>query len=212
MIDTRAGLVPFTMTGAMHELCERLSGVSCNVTVGVGGITFTESMLFTHRGLSGPAMLQASSYWLPGDSLEINFLPNTDVVELLLSAKAGRRKSLLRVVLAEVLPKALLAELQLLIWPELAESPLADFSDAKLCNVAAKLTAWEVKPAATEGYRTAEVTLGGIDTNELSSKTLESKRHPGLYFIGEVVDVTGHLGGHNFQWAWSSGHAAGQIV
>ena len=118
----------------------------------------------------------------------------------------------MRVVLAEVLPKALLAELQLLIWPELAESPVADFSDAKLRNIAAKLTAWEVKPAATEGYRTAEVTLGGIDTNELSSKTLESKRHPGLYFIGEVVDVTGHLGGHNFQWAWSSGHAAGQMV
>jgi predicted Rossmann fold flavoprotein len=212
IIDTRAGLVPFTMTGAMHELCERLSGVSCNVTVSVGGITFSESMLFTHRGLSGPAMLQASSYWAPGDSLEINFLPYTDAEELLLSAKLGRRKSLLRVVLAEVLPKALLAELQLLIWPESAESPIADFSDAKLRNVAAKLTAWEVKPAATEGYRTAEVTLGGIDTNELSSKTLESKRHPGLYFIGEVVDVTGHLGGHNFQWAWSSGHAAGQIV
>ncbi len=212
MIETRAGLVPFTVTGTMHELCERLSGVSCEVTVSVDGISFNESMLFTHRGLSGPAMLQASSYWTPGDSLEINLLPRINAEELLLSAKAARRKSLLRVVLAEVLPKALLAELQLIMWPDLAESPVAGISDASLRDIAAKLTAWDVRPAATEGYRTAEVTLGGIDTDELSSKTLESKRHPGLYFIGEVVDVSGHLGGHNFQWAWSSGHAAGQIA
>jgi predicted Rossmann fold flavoprotein len=212
MINTRAGLVPFTVTGTMHELCERLSGVSCDVTVSVGGISFSESMLFTHRGFSGPAMLQASSYWTPGDSLEINLLPHADAEELLFSAKAARRKSLLRVVLAEVLPKALLVELQLMMWSELAESPIADLSDASLRNIAARLTAWEVKPAATEGYRTAEVTLGGIDTDELSSKTLESKQQPGLYFIGEVVDMTGHLGGHNFQWAWSSGHAAGQVA
>jgi predicted Rossmann fold flavoprotein len=212
IIETRAGLVPFTVTGAMHDLCERLSGVSCRVSVVANKAEFTEDMLFTHRGLSGPAMLQASSYWSPGDTIEVNLLPSDNAEEVLLSAKSSRPRSLLRVVLADKLPKALIAELQELHWPQQRDIPLAEISDAELRRIAAKLSAWSIKPAATEGYRTAEVTIGGIDTNELSSKTMESKEHPGLYFIGEVVDVTGHLGGHNFQWAWSSGYAAGLVA
>jgi predicted Rossmann fold flavoprotein len=212
VIETSAGLVPFTLTGALHEISSRLSGVSCTATVTAGGVAFTEDFLFTHRGLSGPAMLQASSYWSPGDSIEIDLLPGLDAGAILLAAKKARPKSLLRVVLADQLPKALLAELQSLIWPEIDDIPLAQIPDDRLREIAAQLQSWTIKPAATEGYRTAEVTLGGIDTDELSSRTMESRQYPGLYFIGEVVDVTGHLGGFNFQWAWSSGQAAGQVV
>ncbi len=212
VLDTSAALVPFTLTGALHELSTRLSGVSCNATVTTGSMSFTEDILFTHRGLSGPAMLQASSYWSPGEEIEINLLPSTDAVEFLLSTKRSRPRSLARVVLSELLPKALIAELQGLFWPQLQDTPLAEASDEQLREIGANLNAWAVKPAATEGYRTAEVTMGGIDTDELSSRTMESKRQPGLYFIGEVVDVTGHLGGFNFQWAWASGQAAGQVV
>jgi predicted Rossmann fold flavoprotein len=212
IIETSAGLVPFTLTGALHELSNRLSGVSCSATVTAGGMEFTEDILFTHRGLSGPAMLQASSYWSPGGVIEIDLLPGLDAVEVLLAAKKARPKSILRVALADRLPKALLSELQSLIWPAIQEMPLAQIPDEQLREIATGLQSWTIKPAATEGYRTAEVTLGGVDTDELSSRTMESRRHPGLYFIGEVVDVTGHLGGYNFQWAWSSGQAAGQVV
>ena len=212
VLETSAGLVPFTLTGALHELSNRLSGVSCNATITAGDAEFTEDILFTHRGLSGPAALQASSYWSPGEKIEIDLLPGVDAAGILTAAKKTRPKSLLRVVLADRLPKALLIELQALFWPSVEEIPLAEISDDRLQEIAARLQSWSIKPAATEGYRTAEVTLGGVDTDELSSKTMESKRHPGLYFIGEVVDVTGHLGGFNFQWAWSSGQAAGQVV
>jgi len=212
VLETSAGLVPFTLTGALHELSNRLSGVSCNATVTTGNVGFTEDMLFTHRGLSGPAMLQASSFWSPGQKIEIDLLPGIDAVDILLAAKRTRPKSLLRVVLADLLPKALVTELQDLFWPAVEAVPLAEISDDRLREVATRLRSWSIKPAATEGYRTAEVTLGGIDTDELSSKTMESKQHPGLYFIGEVVDVTGHLGGFNFQWAWASGQAAGQVA
>jgi predicted Rossmann fold flavoprotein len=157
-------------------------------------------------------MLQASSYWLPGDDITIDLLPGVDVAGVLLEAKASRAKSLLRVVLADLLPKALIIELQALFWPSINNVPLAEVADDRLGEIADKLQSWSIKPAATEGYRTAEVTLGGVDTDEISSKTMESKQHPGLFFIGEVVDVTGHLGGFNFQWAWSSGQAAGQVV
>ena len=211
VLDTSAGLVPFTLTGALHELCSRLSGVSCKATVTVANSCFTEDILFTHRGLSGPAILQASSYWSPGEKIQINLLPDLNVVDRLLEAKRSRPKSSLGPLLREYLPKALIKELQLLLWPEHQDTALADFTDEQLRQIAGKLQSWSIKPAATEGYRTAEVTLGGIDTDELSSKTMESKQHPGLYFIGEVVDVTGHLGGFNFQWAWSSGQAAGQV-
>lgn len=211
-LDTRAGLVPFTFTGEMLDLCNRLTGVSCRVTVEVGGKSFTEDMLFTHRGLSGPAILQASNYWTPGDSISVDLLPDIDGEALLLAAKSNRPRSLLRVVLADVLPRALVTELQEIFWAEKAETPLRDIKDDLIRQIGASLNSWAIRPASTEGYRTAEVTLGGVSTAELSSRTMECKRKPGLYFIGEVVDVTGHLGGYNFQWAWSSGYVAGLVV
>jgi hypothetical protein len=212
VIDTRAGLVPFTFSGAMHDRTGRLSGVSTTATVSTNDINFTEDILFTHRGLSGPAILQLSSYWSPGDDIQIDLLPGKDAPELLLRAKQEQPKSLLRTVLATAFPRTLVSELQELFWPEIAETPLAEIADDALARIANNISHWRLKPAATEGYRTAEVTLGGVDTTGLSSKTMESAYQPGLYFIGEVVDVTGHLGGFNFQWAWSSGWAAGQYV
>jgi len=212
VFDTRAGLVPLTFTGALHDLMVRLSGVSLRVSATVNGISFTEDMLFTHRGLSGPAVLQASSFWNPGDEIEIDLLPGRDVGELLLAAKNEQPQALLRTVLAKALPRALVTELQEIIWSEFADIPVAELSNTAIAGVATSLNSWIIRPAATEGYRTAEVTLGGVDTVELSSKTMESQKQPGLYFIGEVVDVTGHLGGFNFQWAWSSGHAAGNAL
>ena len=210
--DTRAGLVPFTFTGSLHELMGRLSGVGTRVTVTANGKSFTEDMLFTHRGLSGPAVLQASSFWSPGDAIEIDLLPGQDATELLLAAKGQHPQSLLRTVLSKLLPRALVAEFQEILWSEFADTPLVEIGNNALARIAAVVNAWTVRPAATEGYRTAEVTLGGVDTEELSSRTMESHKQPGLYFIGEVVDVTGHLGGFNFQWAWSSGHAAGSAL
>jgi predicted Rossmann fold flavoprotein len=212
VLETTAALVPFTLTGVMHDLSNRLSGISCNATVTAGTTGFTEDMLFTHRGLSGPAMLQASSYWSPGETIEIDLLPSIDAPEFLLNAKHAKSRSLLRVVIAEKLPKALVAALQDLFWPSFQDRAMAEIPDEVLREIGMQLNGWQVKPAATEGYRTAEVTMGGVDTDELSSRTMESKRQPGLYFIGEVVDVTGHLGGFNFQWAWASGQAAGQVA
>jgi predicted Rossmann fold flavoprotein len=212
VFDTAAGLVPFTLTGTLQEMSERLSGLSCRATVTAGQMSFTESILFTHRGLSGPAMLQASSYWAPGAAITIDLFPGEDAAELLLAAKRTRPKSLLCGVISERLPKALVTELQALFWSGHADTPLGELSDDTLRQTGAGLQGWVVKPAATEGYRTAEVTLGGVDTDELSSRTMECRKQPGLYFVGEVVDVTGHLGGFNFQWAWSSGWAAGQAV
>jgi len=212
VLDTSAALVPFTLTGALHELATRLSGVSTRATVSCAGTAFTEDILFTHRGLSGPAMLQVSSYWQPGEEITIDLLPGIDAGRLLLEAKSEQPRAKLRKRLTADLPKALVDELQTLWFAELAETPLRGIRDEALTEIGARLKDWRIKPAATEGYRTAEVTLGGVDTNELSSKTMECKKHPGLYFIGEVVDVTGHLGGFNFQWAWASGHAAGLAV
>ncbi len=212
VLPTRAGLVPFTFTGAVHDMTDRLSGVSSYATVAAGGESFSEDILFTHRGLSGPAALQASSYWLPGNDIAIDLLPANDIRDLLLRAKSDHPKSRLRSILADQLPKALVTELQEMLWPAAANRPLGGWSDSELGSVAASLCSWTLKPAATEGYRTAEVTLGGVDTGELSSKTMECKRRPGLFCIGEVVDVTGHLGGYNFQWAWSSAQAAGRAI
>ena len=212
VLDTHAGLVPFTFTGSMHELTERLSGISLRATISTSGVTFTDDVLFTHRGLSGPAALQSSNYWIPGKEIRLDLLPGSDAAALLLNAKASQPKARLRTVLSEVLPRALVLELQAMLWPTAAEKILADIPDKELRQLASQLGNWTLKPAATEGYRTAEVTLGGIDTNELSSKTMESRQHAGLYCIGEVVDVTGHLGGFNFQWAWSSAQAAGQVA
>jgi hypothetical protein len=212
VIDTRAGLVPFTFTGEVHEILQRLSGVSVRACVSTGDVSFTEDLLFTHRGLSGPAVLQISSYWKPGDDISINLLPDTDPEAVLLDAKKTRGKSLLRTMIGELLPRALALELQGLFWPEFADTAIGNIANNKLRIIASYLDGWKIKPTATEGYRTAEVTLGGIDTDELSSKTMECKRKSGLYCVGEVVDVTGHLGGFNFQWAWASGHAAGEVV
>jgi len=212
VFDTRAGLVPFTLTGSLHDAMRRLAGVSTPATVTVNSTSFTEDILFTHRGLSGPAILQASSFWMPGDTVEIDLLPGTDAAQWLLAAKTEQPRTLLRTILGGRLARALVVELQELLWPDQAERPLAEIGNEILRNLGDQLNSWLIRPAATEGYRTAEVTLGGVDTDELSSRTMESRRQPGLYFIGEVVDVTGHLGGFNFQWAWASGHAAGLAV
>lgn len=211
LLPRSAGLVPFTFTDATLKLCQELSGVSCEVVLGNHRASFREDLLFTHRGLSGPAVLQLSSYWQPGESINIDLLPGLEPGALLLGLKREHRRSLLRTQLARTLPQKLVEQLQSAWWPALAETPLAEWPNPELQRVAASLNQWTLKPAATEGYRTAEVTLGGVDTHQLSSKTMESTV-PGLFFIGEVVDVTGHLGGFNFQWAWSSGYAAGQVV
>ncbi len=212
VLPTRAGLVPFVITDAYNELTNHLSGMAVHAGVNAHGQSFVDDMLFTHRGLSGPAILQLSSYWRESDMLEINLLPAIDAREVLLSAKRTRPKLLLRTLLAEYLPKKLVFILESLWWQTATEKPLAEWQDKLLSAIADNLAHWIIKPAGTEGYRTAEVTLGGVDTNDLSSKTMESKQCPGLYFIGEVVDVTGHLGGFNFQWAWSSGYVAGQYA
>ena len=212
VINTTAALVPLTFTGSLHEMTQRLSGISLPATVSTIRQSFSDDLLFTHRGLSGPAVLQLSSYWSAGEAIVIDLLPGSDAAKDLLEAKRARSKSLLRNVLANRLPRALVQEVQGLFWPAEAELPLAEIADDRLLAIAAQLHQWAMKPAATEGYRTAEVTLGGVDTTELSSRTMESLRQPGLYFIGEVVDVTGHLGGFNFQWAWASGHAAGEVA
>ncbi len=210
--DTRAALVPFTFSGSIKEMTERLSGVSLRISLSVADVSFTGDVLFTHRGLSGPAALQLSSYWLPRMEIHLDLLPDSDAVTLLLRAKTAQPKALLRTVLSDVLPRALVRELQPLWWHASRHTRLAEMPDVVLRQIAELLHNWVMKPAATEGYRTAEVTLGGIDTAELSSTTMECKRQRGLYCIGEVVDVTGHLGGFNFQWAWASAQAAGQVV
>jgi len=212
VLETSAALVPFTFTGAILELTSRLSGVSVRATASTGKRSFTDDVLFTHRGLSGPAILQLSSYWETGDEIQLNLLPGEDGSGLLSSAKVSQPKSLLRTVLADHLPRALVLELQSLFWSDLAERPLGEIGDAALEQLADSLRCWVLKPSGTEGYRTAEVTMGGVDTDELSSKTMECKKHPGLYFVGEVIDVTGQLGGFNFQWAWASAQAAGRVV
>ena len=212
VLDRMPALVPFTFSDFMKPVCENLAGLSVDVIMSSGGQSFREGLLFTHRGLSGPVALQISSYWSPGESIEINLLPDEDAIEYLLHAKAAQGRSLLKSVLSHVLPKTLVAELEGLLWSTYARTPLAEIPDSVIRALGSKLQAWTLKPSGTEGYRTAEVTLCGIDTRHLSSKTMECLDHPGLYFIGEVVDVTGHLGGYNFQWAWSSGYAAGSAV
>ena len=212
LIPQRAGLVPFTFSDTLKPICERLSGLATEVEISCNGMSFTENILFTHRGLSGPAVLQISNYWESGDMLRIDLLPGVDAGKWLIQLKQNQGKSLLRTALNHKLAKALVNELQTLWWDELKDAPLAQFSDKKLDEIGGNLNHWRIKPSGTEGYRTAEVTLGGVDTNSVSSKTMEAKDHRGLYFIGEVLDVTGHLGGFNFQWAWSSGYAAGEFA
>ena len=209
VLPTRAGLVPFTLSGPLKELCTELSGTSVDCVAACNGESFHENLLFTHRGLSGPAILQISSFWHPGDVVEINLLPDRDALEWLQGQQVARPNSELKTVLGEVFSKKMAA---LLADRWFAAKPMKQYTPAGLREIADTLGAWQVVPAGTEGYRTAEVTLGGVDTREVSPKTFESLKSPGLYFIGEVLDVTGHLGGFNFQWAWASGHAAAQFV
>lgn len=211
VLPTRAGLVPFTITDPkLKELCTELTGTSVDCVARCGGQEFRENLLFTHRGLSGPAILQVSSFWAPGDAVEIDLLPDRDARAWLEERRAARPDGELRTVLGEVFTKkmaALLADR----WFG-GSKPMKRHTPAELSAVADRLSGWRVVPAGTEGYRTAEVTLGGVDTREVSSKTMESLKSPGLYFIGEVLDVNGHLGGYNFQWAWASGVACGKAL
>ncbi len=206
---TRAGLVPLTLHDHDKLRFEGLTGISVFSAVHCNGQTFKENILFTHRGLSGPAILQISSYWQPGDEIHVTFLPEMDLYQALLQAKNSHGDTFLKTILARWLAKNLLG---VFVAPILLETPLKQLSDKQLSSVGNALQGWKIKPNATEGYRTAEVTLGGVDCNELSSQRFESKKVPGLFFIGEVLDVSGWLGGYNFQWAWSSGWAAGQVV
>jgi len=200
-----AGLAPFTFTGQEKEALKSLAGMSLDVTVSCRGHAFSEAMLFTHRGLSGPAILQISSYWQPGDTLAINLLPSLDINAHLIAKQLQRPEAQLTTILSELLPKRLA---HILMRDGNGDIKMRQLSKQQLQHTSNLLQNWQLKPNGTEGYRTAEVTVGGVDTNELSSKTMQSHQVPGLYFIGEVVDVTGHLGGFNFQWAWSSAYAA----
>ncbi len=206
LLPTRAGLVPLTLTGSYLEHYGQLSGVALPIIARVGRTSFNNAMLITHRGLSGPAILQISSYWQPGDPLHIDLLPRVDALEFLLDGQRERPAAELRSWLTERMPKRFA---QRFCEIHADARPMRQYNKPELAAIAAKLKQWPIVPSGTEGYRTAEVTLGGVDTLELSSATMESRRVQGLYFIGEVVDVTGHLGGYNFQWAWASGRAAG---
>jgi len=209
VLPTRAALVPFVFEGRKLEQLAGLAGVSVDTHSQAGDGDFRENILFTHKGLSGPAMLQVSSYWQPGESVQIDLLPEMDLASTLRGLRADRPRAHLKTVLAELLPRRV-AERWCELW--LGNPLMADLSNAVIEAICQRCQPWTVWPADTEGYRTAEVTIGGIDTDELSSKTMEANKLPGVYFIGEVVDVTGHLGGHNFQWAWASGQAAGEHV
>jgi predicted Rossmann fold flavoprotein len=209
VLPTRAGLVPFTVADQLKGLCTELSGTSVDSLVSCNGQSFRENILFTHRGFSGPAILQISSFWHPGDAVAINLLPDHNALEWLRGQRAAHPDSQLKTVLGEAFTRKM-ATLVVDHWS--ASRLMKQYTPAGLSEIADKLGAWRVVPAGTEGYRTAEVTLGGVDTREVSSKTMESLRSQGLYFIGEVLDVNGHLGGFNFQWAWASGHAAAQFV
>lgn len=210
VLPTRAALVPFTLHEKDKETLAELSGIATDVYATCNGTTFKEAMLFTHRGLSGPAMLQVSSYWEAGDTLSINMLPNNDAHEFINNAREVTPDALLATCLSKVFPKRLVQSF--IEYNDWRNVPVKQLSHGECDAIANTLENWQIKPNGTEGYRTAEVTIGGVDTNELSSKTMMAKNVDGLFFIGEVVDVTGWLGGFNFQWAWSSGWAAGQVV
>jgi predicted Rossmann fold flavoprotein len=205
--EPRPGLVPFTLGPNLLKQLARLSGVSVNVLVRCNGHEFRENILVTHKGLSGPGILQISSYWEPGESVSINLLPDEDALDMLTRNKSSDIELLN--LLSRQLPRRF-AE----VWCELfaASKPLKQYNHIELENIARRLHDMQITPLGTEGFKKAEVTAGGVSTTELSSRTMEARRVPGLYFIGEVVDVTGQLGGYNFQWAWASGYAAGRFV
>ncbi|WP_338191249.1 NAD(P)/FAD-dependent oxidoreductase [Proteus mirabilis] len=211
VLPTRAGLVPFTLHKPQLEQLNPLSGVAIPAIVTAeNGTQFKENILFTHRGLSGPAILQISSYWHPGENVSINLLPDTDLESYLQEKRQAQPNQLLKNTLSRLLPKRFI---EIMIENnQLPDTSLAQLSNERITQITTLLQAWLVLPNGTEGYRTAEVTLGGVDTRNLSSKTMEATKITGLYFIGEVVDVTGWLGGYNFQWAWSSAYACAQAL
>jgi predicted Rossmann fold flavoprotein len=211
VLPTRAGLVPFTLHKPLLEQLQVLSGVSVPAVINAeNGVSFRESILFTHRGLSGPAVLQLSSYWQPGEFVTVNLLPDTDLNAFIDQQRTTHPNQSLKNTLSMLLPKRLVECLQLL--QQIPEVTLKQLNQRQQAALVENLQAWQVQPNGTEGYRTAEVTLGGVDTDELSSRTMEAKKVPGLYFIGEVMDVSGWLGGYNFQWAWSSAWACAQAL
>jgi len=210
VLPTRAGLVPLTLSGKHQEYYQDLAGVALPaVETRVGRQSFRAGLLFTHRGISGPSILQISSYWQPGDDLRADLLPDIQAGAWLVEQRAARPLAELKTVLGDALPKRL-AQRLCEQWFE--SRPMRQYREVELSQIGDKLNAWPITASGTEGYRTAEVTLGGVDTHGLSSSTMQSKHVPGLYFIGEVVDVTGWLGGYNFQWAWASGQAAGEVA
>lgn len=210
IIEPRPALVPFTFSSGDAPKWEGMAGVALPSIALCGSGHFEEAMLVTHRGLSGPSILQISSFWREGESVTLDLLPHDDVPDLLRAARAGQPRAALHTILAQVLPTKMAGFLAARLDGQ--EPRMADLSNARIDEITAMIKAFQFKPGGTEGYRTAEVTLGGVDTDGLSSKTMAAHDHPNLFFIGEVVDVTGHLGGHNFQWAWSSGFAAGQFA
>ncbi len=210
IIPPRAGLVPLTFDGALLERCKNFSGLSIeDAAISHGKTIFQEGLLFTHRGLSGPSILQISSYWREGDDIAINLAPGVKISDFIKGEKQSNPKQHINTAIAAILPKRLA---DAICEDQGCAGPVGGLSNAQIEKLSAAINNWHVKPSGSEGYRTAEVTLGGVDTREVSSKTFESQKQKGLYFVGEVLDVTGHLGGFNFQWAWSSGFAAGQAV
>ena len=209
IVETLPALVPLTFNEKLLEMCKKLSGLSLEAVVFFNKIFFQEGMLFTHRGLSGPSILQISSYWKMGDNIRINLSPKLDVFKHLEIEKKSNPKQDINNIIAEILPKRLAS---MICKENNISGNISELSNKLLKQVSESINNWVVNPTGSEGYRTAEVTLGGVDTNEISSKTMMSIKNPGLFFIGEVVDVTGHLGGYNFQWAWSSGYVAGQYA
>jgi predicted Rossmann fold flavoprotein len=209
IIETLPALVPLTFNEKILMMCRELSGLSLEAIVSFNKTIFEEGMLFTHRGLSGPSILQISSYWKLGNNIKINLSPNLDVFKLLEDRKNSNPKQDINTVIVEILPKRLA---HMICKENNVSGNISELSNKVLKELSDAINAWVINPIGSEGYRTAEVTLGGIDTDEISSKTMMSVKHPGLFFIGEVVDVTGHLGGYNFQWAWSSGYVAGQYA
>ncbi len=210
IIPTRAALVPFTLHDHDKNILSELSGISVDASATCNGTQFDENILFTHRGLSGPAVLQISSYWLPGNTVSFDLAPQIKLNDTLVQAQKDNPNMHLSNALGSIYPKRMLQTI--LPHFQIQNKPLKQYTQSQIQQVLSAFSNWEVIPNGTEGYRTAEVTLGGVDTDFLSSKTMECKQNKGLYFIGEVVDVTGWLGGYNFQWAWSSGWVAGQVV
>ena len=209
VIETLPALVPLTFSEKILAICKELTGLSVEAVVSFKKIFFEEGMLFTHRGLSGPSILQISSYWKLGDDIKVNLSPKLDVDKFLNDRKISNPKQDIGIIVSEILPKRLA---HIICNENNVNGNICELSNKVLASLSNSINAWAINPTGTEGYRTAEVTLGGIDTEEISSKTMMSNKHPGLFFIGEVVDVTGHLGGYNFQWAWSSGYVAGQYA